>query len=263
MTPPIADKHDAQPEADARTGSSRHDDQADLRSAQDAYSSGSASLTPPQTTTGGYPDTESSAPPSDPMPSNRWWLGVLVGAVVALPIGWLLSYAATLPFLIGPFFFALFGLVIGAVIHRVASPGRPYGSAALLIGTTMVVILVFGETIILESRDFPAEMANQAASSTRTLRDRSIEEFRTQTTQGVRRYLTDNFPPGGTIGYVRWVLTQGEIAHGEIEGVATTLTPLQSGFLWSVRVVLSIALLAFGIGSQTLGLRLRTELNKE
>lgn len=263
MTSPTTDKHNAQPEADTRAGTSSHDDQADLRSTQDSCGSGSASLTTPPTTSGQHPDAESSVAPSDRMPSKRWWLGVLVGAIVALPIGWLLSYAATLPFLIGPFFFALFGLMIGAVIHRVASPGGPYGSPALLIGTTMLVILVFGETVILESRDFPAEMADQAASRTRTLGNRSIEEFRAETTEGVRRYLENNFPPGGTIGYVRWILTQGRIEAGEIEGVARPLVPLQSGFLWSVRVVLSIALLAFGIGSQTLGLRLRIEPNAE
>lgn len=259
MTSPTTDKHDAQPEADMKAGTPSHRDQADPQSAQDSGGSGSAPSTASRTIAGEHPDAESSTPPPDQVSSNRWWLGVLVGAVVALPIGWLLSYAATLPFLIGPFFFALFGLVIGAVVHRVASPGRPYGLAALLIGTTMLVILVCGETIILESRDFPSEMADQAASRTRTLGDRSIEEFRTQTTEGVRRYLKDNFPPGGTIGYVRWVLTQGRIEAGEIEGITRTLTPLQSGFLWFVRVVLSIALLAFGIGSQTLSLRLRTE----
>ena len=30
----------------------------------------------------------------------------------------------------------LFGLVIGAIIHRVAAPGRPFGRAALVIGTS-------------------------------------------------------------------------------------------------------------------------------
>lgn len=255
MTPPTTDNHSAQTETDMKVETSSGGDQADPRPEQDVRGAGPGYSADSRTTAGEYPDAESSGLPSDRMPSHRWWLGVLVGAVVALPIGWLLSYAATLPLLIGTFFFALFGLMIGAVIHRVAAPGRPFRSGALFLGTTIIVVLVFGETIFLESRDFPGEMADQAARMTRTLGNRSIEEFRAQTTAGVREYLVNNFPPGGTLGYVRWVVTRGRIAAGDIEGVARVLTPIQSGFYWSVRVVLSIALLGFGIGSQTLGLR--------
>ena len=196
---------------------------------------------------------------ADNTSAARWWVGVLVGGVFSLPIGWILSYAATLPFLLGPFFFALFGLVIGAAIHRVASPKSPYGSASLVIGTTMIVMLVLGETIVLESRDFPAEMAAQAAKRTRTLGDRSIEEFSAQSTAGVERFLRNNYAPGGTIGYVRWVVTRGVIDSGEIEGIARKLTARQSRFIWCARVVLSIAFLGFGIGSQTLSLRPRRD----
>lgn len=258
MTPPTTDRQDAQQEADMRGKTTPGGGRTDTQPARDARGGESALSTASRTITGGHRDAESSAPSSVPAPSSRWWLGVSMGAVVALPIGWLLSYAATLPLMLGPFFFALFGLVIGAVIYRVASAGVNYGSGAVLIGTTIIVLLVFGETILLESRDFPGEMADQAADQTRALGDRSIEEFRASTTEGVRQYLKENYPPGGAIGYVRWVVTRGRIAPGEIEGVTKTLTPLQSGLGWSIRVVLSIALLGFGIGSQTLGLRRRT-----
>lgn len=255
MTSPTTGRQDAQREADVRAKTFPGGGRTNPQPAQDACGSGSVSSPVPGTITGQHPDTESSAPSSDQVPSKRWWLGLSVGAVAALPIGWLLSYAATLPLMLGPFFFALFGLVIGAVIYRIASPGRPYGFGVLLIGTALIVIFVFGETIILESRDFPAEMADQAARRTRTLGNRSIEEFRAQTIEGVRRYVNDNYSPGGTIGYVRWILTQGRIPAGEIEGVARTLTPLQTGLFWFFRAVLSIVLLALGIGSQTLDLR--------
>lgn len=191
--------------------------------------------------------------------SSRWWVGVAVGAVLAFPFGWLLSYAATLPFFLGPFFFALFGLVIGAVIHRVASPGRPYASGVLVTGTTLIVLLIMAITIINESRDFPDEMAAQAAKRTRILEGRTIYQFREDIAEGARRFLEEKYPPGGTIGYVRWIVTSGEVAPGEIEGVKRRLSPVQSGIAWSFRVVLSVALLGFGIGSLTLILRLRDE----
>lgn len=191
--------------------------------------------------------------------SSRWWIGVAVGLVLAFPFGWLLSYAATLPFFLGPFFFALFGLVIGAVIHRVASPGRPYAPGVLVIGTTLIVLLIMSITIINESRDFPGEMAAQAAKRTRTLEGRTIYEYRADVSAGARRFLEVKYPPGGTLGYVRWIVTSGEVAPGEIEGVKRRLSPQQGGIIWSIRVVLSFALLGFGIGSLTLNLRLRDE----
>ena len=44
-----------------------------------------------------------------PGPTRRWWLGVVVAAIFAIPLAWLLSYAASLPFFLGLFFLMLFG----------------------------------------------------------------------------------------------------------------------------------------------------------
>jgi hypothetical protein len=169
-----------------------------------------------------------------------------------------LSYAATLLFFLGLFFFALFGLVIGAVMHRVASRGRPYGRPALLVGTTVVVLVCWLVSIVNESRDFPNDMAAQAMK-TRYIGEQTATEFRAAIAADVRRLLNERYPPGGTLGYVRWVLTNGELKKGEIGGVKRVLKPRHRGFTWGVRVVLSIALLAFGIGSQTLTLKLERE----
>ena len=58
---------------------------------------------------------------------------------------------------------------------------------------------------------------------------------------------------------MRWVLTSGELKKGEIAGANRTLRPQQRRFTWAIRVVLSIALFAYGIGSQTLLLSKATE----
>jgi hypothetical protein len=58
---------------------------------------------------------------------------------------------------------------------------------------------------------------------------------------------------------MRWASTSGEIRRGELEDVSLTLTAPQSGYAWIIRVILSLALLAFGVGSQTLPLRLASE----
>ncbi len=194
-----------------------------------------------------------------PRSAARWWLAVGAGVVVSLPIVWLLSHAALLPFFLGVFFFALFGLVIGAVMHRVASPARPYPSATLLVGTTIVVAFALIASVVMESRDFPRKMAAEAGDKTRNIGNRTIDEYRTIVASDIRRYLREQYPPGGTLGYVRWVLASGRLKKGQIAHVNRTLRRTQYKGWWAVRVILSAGLLAFGIGSQTLPLKLIRE----
>jgi hypothetical protein len=181
---------------------------------------------------------------------------VLVGLIVSMPFAWLLSFAGMFPFYLGLFFFVLFGVVIGAAMYRVASPGRPYGQWAVLAGTTLVVVAGWLTSVVQESRDFPADMAAEAGNRTRSIGDQTIYEYRAAVRHDVRRFLREHYPPGGTLGYVRWVLLSGELKKGQIAGVHRTLRRPQRGYKWGIRVVLSIALLAFGIGSQTFALRL-------
>jgi hypothetical protein len=72
----------------------------------------------------------------------------------------------------------------------------------------------------------------------------------------VRVYLREHYRPGGTIGYVRWALTSGEIPKGSLKDVRMKLGQSQRRYSWAIRVVLSLGLFAFGIGSQTWPLRL-------
>jgi len=178
-----------------------------------------------------------------------------VGCVVTPPISWLLSFAAALPFFLGVFFFALFGLVIGAVTFRVAMSCRPYARAAILSGTTAVVLLGWGLSIVKEASDFPADMSMAAADRTRDIGERSREEYQALIAGGIREWLRRTYPPGGTLGYVRWSLMSGRIEKGSVPELSRTLTRSPSGWVWALRVVLSIGLFAFGVGSQTLPLR--------
>jgi hypothetical protein len=184
----------------------------------------------------------------------RWWAAVAVGTLVSLPIGWLLSYAAALPFFIGLYFFALFGLLIGAVTHRIAAAGRPYGQLAVLVGTTLIVLVAWGLTVVKESRDLPTDIAAQAVRRTRDLGGRSAAQFRTDVAEDVRRFLAERYPPGGTFGYMRWVLTSGQLKKGDLVSVDRAMEAPLSRLWWAVRIVLSLLLLAFGVSSQTLTL---------
>ena len=186
----------------------------------------------------------------------RWWIGVAGGLLVSFPLSWLLSYAAALPFFLGLFFFALFGLVIGAVVHRIASPGRPHPLPDVLVGTILIISVGWTISLVMESRGLPRDLAKDAANRTRDLEGRTHAEYLDHVAGQVRGYLREHYPPGGTIGYVRWVFASGEFKKGDLDGVQRTLRQPQRRWWWVMRVVLSIALYAFGIGSQTWLLRL-------
>lgn len=183
--------------------------------------------------------------------AGRWWAGVGMGLVVSAPLSWLLSYGALLPFYLGLFFFALFGIVIGASVFRVASPVRPIGRWSVFTGTTLIVLTCWALSIVKESRDFPEDVAEDAITRVRDIGDRSAAEFRRYVEDAVEKLVAERFPPGGTLGYVRWSLFSGEIQKGEVDGVPLVLRRPQGPVGWAVRVVLSIALLGFGVASQT------------
>ena len=87
------------------------------------------------------------------------------------------------------------------------------------------------------------------------LGQRSTAEYRAVVADEVRFFLQTNHGSSTTLGYIRWVVASGEIPSGALASVERPLRTGQSGMWWVVRVVLSIALLAFGIGSQTFSLR--------
>jgi len=201
-----------------------------------------------------------SAIAATPSPSPaRWWWATAAGTIVSLPLSWLLSYAAMLPFYIGLFFFMLFGLVIGAVTFRVAAPGRPYRRFAVLTGTTLIVVVCWSLSLVKESRDFPADIADDTVRRSRDIGRQSADDYRTAVAQEVRAFLRVRHPPGGVLGYAHWMLLEGEIKKGAIPSFDQTLRRSPARIGWAVRVVLSIALLAFALGSQTLPLSRPTD----
>jgi hypothetical protein len=186
---------------------------------------------------------------------GRWWCAVFVGVWFSLPFSWLLSFGALLPFLLGLFFFALFGLIIGALVFRIAAPGRPYGKGAIVVGTTLIVLVCWCTALVLESRDFPREMGQKATDATRSI-DMTRQQHIEKMAEDVRAYLREEYPPGGLIGYVRWSLVDGKIKKNVLKGPGRTLKRDQVKAWWATRVVLSIGLLAFGVASMTWPLRL-------
>ena len=155
---------------------------------------------------------------SAPSTSGRWWPGV-GGTDGLAPTGLAAVLRRFAALFLGVFFFALFGLVIGAAIHRVASPAGPYSPVGVLAGTTLVVLLVFGLSLLKESRDFPSDLAHDAVGRTADLHGRTAAEYRAAVEAEVRAFLKATYPPGRTLGYVRWMAASGEIKKGALPSV--------------------------------------------
>jgi len=188
--------------------------------------------------------------------SVRWWLGVVAALIVAAPLSWLLALAANLPFFLGLFFFALFGLIIGAVCFRIAHATQPYARGTVLVGTTLIVLATWSGSIWFEAQSFGMDMAREAlAVPGLSLKGTTASAYRAEVDADVQSFLSDHYPPGGTIGYIRWVMSSGKIPDGMLASVKKGLRTNQAGWWWIGRVTISIALLAFGVGSQVFGLR--------
>jgi len=197
------------------------------------------------------PDADGRAPASGlSTGGGRWAAAVLAGAASGLPLGWLLSYGALLPFYLGLFFFVLFGLMIGALMYRLGAPARPIARRRIRLGTVLVVGFTWAVSITVEATDFPDQMATKAIEGWRKLpAGTTADDFRRESAADVARHLNDNYAPGGVLGYLRWSATSSRLDRG----VGKLRKPYQASqprAWWVVRVVLSIGLLGFGIYSQ-------------
>jgi hypothetical protein len=129
----------------------------------------------------------------------------------------------------------------------------------LLLGTAPVVLVCWIISVGKEVAEVPRDLARQVLQSTRNLRSRSVAEFESEAARQIRTFLKERFPPGGMIGAARWIIAGGELKAGDISLLQRTVRREQRGLSWAVRVILSVAMLVFGIGSQTYSLRLAVE----
>jgi hypothetical protein len=200
----------------------------------------------------------STAIPPRPV-AARWWWAIVAGVVLAVPFGWLLSYAAALLAMVGLFFFMLFGLVIGAVMYRIGQAARPVPRWKLKLGVALVVFVGWTVSIAVEARDFPSDVAKRALKTkvfrqrpgqTREDPGRPPQEITEEIVGHVRSHLRENYPPGGMIGYVRWAVTSSEFPI-QVAGVPQTIRLHFNGNRgwWVVRSILSIVLFTFAVYS--------------
>lgn len=182
----------------------------------------------------------------------RWLRAVVVGCALAIPFGILLSYVAFLMAFLGLFFYALFGLLIGATVCRAAGKGARLPRWQVIAGTTLIVLVGLGASMKWEIDGLPQDMARQAVESRQRLPEGMTKDAYVRHVEtSVERYLAERHPPGGSLGYIRWVTTNGRFEKGSIEHVTKDLTRGQRRWAWGIRVVLSVVLFSFGIASLT------------
>lgn len=205
-------------------------------------------------------DEAKSSVPIPPRPASaRWWWAIAAGVALAVPFGWLLSFAAALLAMLGLFFFMLFGLFIGAVMYRIGQAARPVSLWKLKLGAALVVFVGWTFSIAVEAHDFPGDVARRALKTkafrqrpgqTREAPGRPPQEITEEIVRHVRSYLRETYPPGGTIGYVRWAVTSNEFPVN-VSGVQQTIRLHFGGNRgwWMIRSLLSIVLFAFAVYS--------------
>lgn len=182
----------------------------------------------------------------------RWLRAVLVGCALAIPFGILLSYVAFLMAFLGLFFYALFGLLIGAAVCRAAGKGARLPRWQVVAGTTLIVLVGLGTSMKWEIDGLPHDMAKQAVDARQRLPEGMTKDaYMRHVETSVERNLAERYPPGGALGYVRWLVASGRFEKGSIEHVTKDLTRGQRRWAWGIRVVLSVVLFSFGIASLT------------
>ncbi len=84
---------------------------------------------------------------------QRLFWALVVGCVLAVPVGWLLALLILLPGMLGLFFYMLFGLLVGAFVFRVASPLIPVPRrTAIALGAVVTLAMAHARRLCEEGR---------------------------------------------------------------------------------------------------------------
>ena len=186
--------------------------------------------------------------------SGCMWKSTIAGLLVAVLLSWtLLSVALSLPFFLGLFFFMLFGLVIGAVMFRLANPHRPVAKSGIIVSTAIVSLICWAVALYGECVEFPEDFVNRAVKSSELyIPDNAYNEVCDQLDEFIVDYLKTNYPPGGVWGYLKMTAV-GDPIKIDIpnQPKIVTLKPRVAPVSWWIRVVLSLVLLYIAVYAVT------------
>jgi hypothetical protein len=203
-------------------------------------------------------------------PAPRGWTAPLVlatvaGVILAIALGWtLLTLALSLMFMLGLFFFMLFGLLIGAVMYRIAAPTRPVTNKALWTASIIVAFAGWSTAIYKEATDFPNNFTDAVVRNYKQhglyVPSNDFAKVETELHEHIVGYLAEHYPPGGRLGYLR-MAARGAPIRLELPSQPRTLeVPARvAAWAWWTRVLLALVLMAFAVHALIGSLRNATE----
>lgn len=213
----------------------------------------------------GAPEPGASTPVAVHPRSAAGLAGALIaGLVVTLGLGLtLLTWALSLMFMLGLFFFMLFGLLVGACMFRFGSGTRPLPRRGLIAVTALVALVGWFTAIGKECVDFPDDFVERAVSPPAYQRQRvyvppgsgEYEKVRAQVRTFIGEHLARTYPPGGALGYLRYTWS-GDAIELDIPNQPrkVTIMPRVAPWVWWVRVLLALPLYFLTMYSVTSGL---------
>jgi hypothetical protein len=192
---------------------------------------------------------------------GRLILATIAGAALAAFLGWtLLTWALSLMFLLGLFFFMLFGLLIGAVVFRIAAPARPIARSSLTAVTMLVTLAGWLTAVLKEATDFPHDFTQTVMRNAQGY-NLHVPTDQYQRVEGevqafITKHLEDKYPPGGVLGYFK-LASSGAAIELDLPNQLrkARVPPRAPPWAWWTRVLLAPVLLAFAINSMISSLR--------
>lgn len=208
------------------------------------------------------PDAAPSAVP--PANLGRLWTGLATAQLLLFFLAPLLARLIWLPFYVGLFFFLVGGLLVGAATFRIARPSRPIGDKPLLIGALTVGVITFCITTFFECRNFADTVADPpkfaAARNAVVQSGASLKDLESRAADAFRRQLRSQYAPVDAIAYVFWTIASGEMSL-EVDGQKEKITSDHAGWIWPLRAIAEILLVAAGLWSSLEALRSATPVS--
>lgn len=207
---------------------------------------------------------EPVALPSEPPRPGGALAALVAGLIAALALGLtLLTWALSLMFMLGLFFFMLFGLLVGAVMFRFGARSRPMPRGRIVLITTLVALTAWTTALVKEAHDFPRDFVAGIIHDKKMGRlplyippqSGGLEQVRGEVQTFIDGYLEKQYPPGGMLGYVRYVSAGAPIELDIPSQLKKfTIKPRVTPWVWWTRGLLALPLIWLTIYSVTAGL---------
>lgn len=210
-------------------------------------------LDPPQTS-----GRSSAEAPTVGSRLRVWLISISAAAVILFALDWLLGWIIWLPLYSGLFGFLVAGLIAGGVAFRMARSLRPVSRGPIIMTAIVIAVLNSSGALYWEYRHIVESVGN--LDGFRKLRFRAPESGRTsdqvkrQVVDAFQRRLTDEYPPGGPLGYARWCFAIGEMEL-VIDDASDVVAVSHRNWAWLLRTLAGMLLTGLGLWFSFEGLR--------